>query len=80
MTDAYQNPLPGLLQWVLKGQARHGLTYVAGLLSAWGALPNQAAVSKFEELGMSLILFIGGCVWSAMEKKAVSASKDPPSA
>jgi hypothetical protein len=75
MTDTgYQNPLPGLLQWVIKGQARHWITALSGFLLAKGALPNQAAESQFTELAMSVILFAAGCIWSAMEKKQVKAA------
>jgi hypothetical protein len=68
---SYSNPLPGLLQWVLKGQTRHVLTAVAGYLLARGAIPDQASQQQFIELGSSVVLFAAGCIWSAMEKKQV---------
>lgn len=71
--SSYAGALPGLLQWVLKGQARHWLTGLSGFLLAKGFLPNQAAESQFTELGISVLLFAAGCAWSAMEKKQVKS-------
>ena len=64
--------IPSVLQWIIKGQARHIMTTIGGMLLAKGLLPNQAADQQFIDWGVSGALIIGGMVWSALEKKASS--------
>ena len=65
--------LPGLIAWVITGQARHVMTALGGALLAHGFLPNQAADQQFIQWGVSGVLIIGGMLWSALEKKQISS-------
>ena len=68
MSDA-SNPLPGLLQMVLAGQARHILTGLSGAVAASAGLSHDQQ-TQFITGGVAVILWVAGAGWSFMSKQA----------
>lgn len=73
------NPLPGLLQSVIAGIARHFLTTIAGGLATWAGL-SQSQEAQFITGGAAVIVWGAGVGWSVMQKKAVSNATSAPGA
>ena len=68
MADS-SNPLPGFIQGVLGGVARHMLTGIAGGLAVSAGLSaNQQA--QFISGGAAVVVWCAGVAWSMLEKHA----------
>jgi hypothetical protein len=67
------NPLPGLLQMVLAGQARHILTGLSGAVAASAGLSHDQQ-TQFVTGGVAVILYLAGAGWSFMQKSASKAA------
>lgn len=72
MTDN-TNPLPGLLQMVVGGVARHLLTGVAGSLAGAGYLSHDQQTQMIAG-GAALIVWVAGVGWSILQKKATAST------
>lgn len=75
MTDK-TNPLPGFLQMIVGGVARHFLTSVAGGLAAGGYLSHDQQ-TQLVAGGAAVVVWAAGVGWSIMQKKAVSQANGP---
>ncbi len=59
---------PAILNQVVEGLARHGLTALAGILASAGYLSTDQT-TQFVTLGASLVTFLLGVGWSIWQKK-----------
>lgn len=75
-------PLPGFLQTMLASAARGGIHNAAGALVAFGVF-NATQTSKFEDLALSVVLWVGAMAWAYVQHKnttkAVVAAQALPS-
>lgn len=74
MTDTNSTPdggLPSLVVSIIGSLARHGLTYLAGLLGTAGALSNDQQ-TQLVGIGSSLALAAASFVWSVIQKKTAA--------
>lgn len=71
------NPLPGLLQSVVAGIARHFLTTLAGGLAVSAGL-STSQETQFITGGVAVIVWGAGVGWSIMQKKNVNTAITNP--
>ena len=61
---------PSLLTQIIAGIARHGLTALAGVLTAHGALAGSQQ-DAFVGIGSGIALWAGTVLWSIIQKRNV---------
>lgn len=68
--DPVPTAVPPLALQILGGLARHGMTYVAGILATAGALTGDQQ-AQFISIGVSLLLAGASYAWSVIQKRNV---------
>lgn len=71
------NPLPGLLQTIVAGIARHVLTGLAGGLAVSAGL-STSQETQFVTGGAAVVVWLAGVGWSIMQKKNTAVALASP--